>query len=228
MEIKAINELVVRANTVALNARNTINERKQLETDMQLTKQTLIDLQKKQDLYLRSSNLIGLVTDEITQTALNSITGVVNQALRVLFPEGNRQIMITKSMFRKKYPHFNVDLIVDGGKKRSFKQSGSGLKQIISFLFVLSFIDARGGRKILVMDEILPGVHSAGKRIIRDLMQAVSDRFQFVMIAYDFDIGNEFEVVRTGDTAIVRPYGDGVPTYYADNVMGADIQQESL
>lgn len=228
MEITSVNELIVRANTAVLRARNDLNERQKLEADLAVTKETLLQLQAKQDLFLRSSNLIGLVTDEITQTALNSITNVVNQALRVLFPEGNRQIMITKTMYRKKYPHFNVDLIVDGGKKRSFKQSGSGLKQIISFLFVLSFIDARGGRKILVMDEILPGVHSAGKRIIRDLMNAVSDRFQFVMIAYDFDIGNEFEVVRTGDTAIVRPYGDGTPTYYADNVMGADVQNESL
>lgn len=224
MEVEAIKQMLTQANTLVMREMSVINERNALETQVKACEQELIALQEEQDLFLRSSNLIGLVSDEITQTALNNIVTVVNQALQVLFPEGNRQIMITKSMYRKKYPHFNVDLIVDGGKKRSFKQSGSGLKQIISFLFVLSFIDARGGRKILVMDEILPGVHSAGKRIIRDLMQAVSDRFQFVMIAYDFDIGNEFEVIRTGDTAIVRPYTEG--TYYADNVMSKDIIEE--
>lgn len=224
MELAEVRNTIARADTVAMKAQNALDTRNKLLAESALTKDKLTALQEQQNLYLRASSLLGMVSDEITQDALSSITGVVNQALKVLFPDGNRQIMITKKIYRKKYPHFVVDLLVDGGIKRSFKQSGSGLKQVISFLFVLSFIDARGGRKILVMDEILPGVHSEGKRIIRDLMHAVADRFQFVMIAYDFDVGNEFEVIRTGDTAIVRPYDPNskVPHYYADNVMSAE------
>lgn len=220
MELTAIKQKLIQANTISLEYKAQQKEIVDLKAQIEKQKQELEELKKEQDLYIRSSNLLGLVTDEMTQNALTTVTSIVNKALLVLYPEGNRQIRITKKMYRKKYQHFVVDLIVDGGKVRSFNQSGSGLKQVISFLLLLSFIDARGGRKILVMDEILPGLHSKGKAIIKALMQAVSDRFQFVVIAYDFDIGDEFEVVRIGDTATVTAYEGN--QYYAEHVMVAN------
>lgn len=215
MVLSEVKNSLVQANTLCMQYKEIQASVKELREKIVNVDAELKQLQKEQDLYIRSSNLLGLVSDEMTQTALANVTAVVNKALLVLYPEGNRQIKITKKMYRRKYQHFTVDLIVDNGKVRSFNQSGSGLKQVISFLLLLSFIDARGGRKILVMDEILPGLHSQGKAIIKALMQAVSDRFQFVVIAYDFDIGDEFEVVRTGDTATITPYEGN--TYYIDH-----------
>lgn len=215
MELSTLKQRVSEAGSLSVKYRAIRAEAESLQTEVTALTQTLADLQAKQDAFVRASGLLGLVSDEMTQKALNDVTAIVNKALLVLYPEGNRQIKITKTVYRKKYQHYNVDLIVDGGKVRSFKQSGSGLKQVIAFLLLLSFVDARGGRKLIVMDEILPGLHSSGKAIIKALMQAVSDRFQFVVIAYDFDIGDEFEVVRHGDTATITPYVGN--RYYADH-----------
>ena len=215
MELTAIKQKLVDAGNTSIKYRALQAEAEALQAEETLLAATLEQLKAKQDTYIRASNLLGLVSDEMTQTALNDVTAIVNKALLVLYPEGNRQIKINKIVYRKKYQHYNVDLIVDGGKIRSFKQSGSGLKQVIAFLLLLSFVDARGGRKLIVMDEILPGLHSTGKAIVKALMQAVSDRFQFVVIAYDFDIGDEFEVVRHGETATITPYAGN--HYYADH-----------
>lgn len=215
MELAAVKQKLAEAGNLSIKYRALQAEAEALQAEEKTLTNELETLKTKQDTLMRASCLLGLVSDEMTQTALNDVTAIVNKALLVLYPEGNRQIKITKSVYRKKYQHYNVDLIVDGGKIRSFKQSGSGLKQVISFLLLLSFVDARGGRKLIVMDEILPGLHSSGKAIVKALMQAVSDRFQFVVIAYDFDIGDEFEVVRRGDTATITPYAGN--RYYADH-----------
>lgn len=167
-------------------------------------------MDKKFNVYCRASSILGSVADKNTETKINAITGVINKALALLFPDGSRSIELTQKMHNNSYPHFLVTLKVEDGQTRSFKQSGTGLAQVVSFLFTACLIDARGGRKIMVMDELLNGLHPDAKGIVKDLMLALSDKFQFIVVEYGMNIGKQYEVKKTGGvstvTAIDREY----------------------
>lgn len=176
---------------------------------MQMEKQCK-DMDNKFNVYCRASSILGSVADKNTETKISAITGVINKALAILFPDGSRSIELTQKMHNNAYPHFIVTLKVEDGQTRTFKQSGTGLAQVISFLFTACLIDARGGRKIMVMDELLNGLHPDAKGIVKDLMLALCDKFQFVIVEYGMNIGKQYEVVKTGGvstiTAIDREY----------------------
>lgn len=168
------------------------------------------EMDNRFNVYCRASSILGSVADKNTETKISAITGVINKALAILFPDGSRSIELTQKMHNNAYPHFIVTLKVEDGQTRTFKQSGTGLAQVISFLFTACLIDARGGRKIMVMDELLNGLHPDAKGIVKDLMLALCDKFQFVIVEYGMNIGKQYEVVKTGGvstiTAIDREY----------------------
>lgn len=172
-------------------------------------------ISKELDRYVRAINLVGNVSDENITATLNNITGVINRALDILFKD-KRQVSIEKIMHKNTYPHFNVVLKVENGETRTFDQSGSGLAEVISFLYDICLIDLRGGRKIIVADEIMNGLHPSAKKIIKELMLAMTPKFKFILTEYMLDIGTQYEVIKEDGTARVVKYDRG--TYYIDTV----------
>ena len=216
-----MNSLVRDVDALLQESRNFVVEQ---ETKMSTKEELKVQLESlAEELKMKSTNLddmsraaaiLGNVADETTRLLLDRITRAINDSLANLFKNDRRMITITQTMYRNQYPHYNVELITENGAKRTFKQSGTGLGQVISFLFTICLIDARNARKILVMDELLNGLHPSAKNTVKAIMGALSRRFQFIVVEYGVDFGKQYEVVKSDGIATVQPYqGQG---YYKD------------
>ena len=157
---------------------------------------------------LEAQQLLTTVSNENTTQILDYITGIINKTLGELFPHDNRRIYLEKVMFRDQHAHINIRLTGTNGKTRDLTlQSGTGLRQVISFLFVLSLIEVRKGRRILIADELLSGVHPEAKRIVMEIVQIFAEEgFQFVFVEYGVDdIGKIYLVEKPNEVATVTP-----------------------
>lgn len=211
--------LIASGTAMSIRQRERLNQKNSLHTTIDALGEELKKLQTDLDDYMCACNLVGNVSDAITQETLDKITGVINKALGILFPADARRIRIVKQFHNDVYPHFLVELQTGNGTVRSFKQSGSGLAQTISNLFNLCLIDARGGRKLVIMDELMGNLHPDAKGVLAELMLALTDRFQFIFVEYGLDIGKQYEVKLNGDTATVEPYQTNSTGYYTDIVL---------
>lgn len=184
------------------------NQRKALEAKTKELIEMLQDYNTQYTVMLEAQQLLSSVSNSNTTAVLDYITGIINKALSEIFPYDTRRIYLEKSLHSGQRSHINVKLTTEDGTVRDLTlQSGTGLRQIISFLFVISLIEIRKGRRILLMDELLSGLHAEAKRIIVDIMQIfASEGFQFVMVEYGVDaVGRIYLVEKPNDTAVINP-----------------------
>ena len=172
----------------------------------------LTDMRNQYCVMVEAQQLLATVSDNNTTAVLDYITGIVNKALSEIFPHDSRRIFLEKKIHNNQYAHINIKLSGTGGKTRDLTlQSGTGLRQVISFLFVLSTIEIRKGRRFMVMDEILSGLHPEAKRIVMDIMQIFAEEgFQFMMVEYGVNnVGRIYIVEKPDKVSTVTPI-DGV------------------
>lgn len=161
---------------------------------------------------IEAQQLLTTVSDANTTAVLDYITGIINKTLGELFPHDSRRIYLEKSMYQGQHAHINIKLTGTNGKTRDLTlQSGTGLRQVISFLFVLSLIEIRKGRRLLIADELLSGLHPEAKRIVTDIIRIFAEEgFQFAFVEYGVnDLGKVYLVEKPGAVATVTPM-DGV------------------
>lgn len=149
--------------------------------------------------------ILNTVADENTFRTLDFITGVVNKTLGELFKQDSRRIKIEKKMFAGKHAHLNVELTDSDGNVLDFVlQSGTGLQQVISFLFSLCLIKVSGSRCLFIQDELLGGVHSAAREVLTNIIKIFAEDFQFIMVEYGMDkLGKIYSVEKIGKVSKV-------------------------
>lgn len=177
----------------------------------------LKDMNEQYMVMLEAQQLLTTVSDANTTAVLDYITGIINKTLGEMFPHDSRRIFLEKTMYQGQHAHINIKLTGTNGKTRDLQlQTGTGLRQVISYLFLVSLIEIRKGRRILLADELLNGLHPEAKRIVMDIMQIFAEEgFQFVFVEYGVNsVGRIYLVEKPNEVATVTPL-DGV---YNDEV----------
>lgn len=168
-------------------------------------------LEEKNQQYLvmlEAQKLLVSISDQNTNAVLDYITGIINKTLGELFPHDSRRIYLEKTMYKGQYAQINIKLTGTNGKTRDLQlQTGTGLRQVISFLFILSTIEIRKGRRLLLADELLSGLHPEAKRIVMDILQIFAeDGFQFAFVEYGVnDVGRIYMVEKPNEVATITP-----------------------
>ena len=126
------------------------------------------------------------ISKDTTQAVLDYITVTVNKTLESIFPHDPRRIAIEKQVKQGVHSHMNIVLYASNGAKRDLAlQTGKGLEQVISFLFVLCLITVRQGRPLLVFDEVLSGLHLEAKKFVMEIIEMFAKKgFQFVFVEH--------------------------------------------
>lgn len=184
--------------------------------------------QEWQDL-VDSQKVLSSISEENTQRTLEYITKVINKSLAEIFQGQGRQVELSRTLYRDRYAHITVVLrTANGGTRDLDLQTGQGVKEVISFLFTVCLIAVRGGRRLLIMDELLSGLHAEAKQAVSHMIGVFCEEgFQFVMVEYGLDkspqdpdhsFGSIFNVeqVEGLSSAVSVTNGAYTPTRYQD------------
>lgn len=157
------------------------------------------------DLVVNALNLLQNVSNESIEGSYKYIETNINQVLARIFPNKKREIKFVESK-RGNYPQLELQLNVDDGYTRSLSTgTGHGVTQIISLLSNLCLIVINGGRRFVVLDEVLNGCSGNTLRIVDDVLEAFSSiGFQFIVVAHGYIPRNSKVIVFEDRNAVGR------------------------
>ena len=198
----------------ALDERYRLSKRKET-----LTKELL----ESQSLYvnmLDAQKLLSAISDENTEKTLDYITSMVNKVLSEMFVSDTPKIRLTKKLYGGSKPHINVELVDGSGNTLDMAlQSGAGISQVVSFMYAICLIEIRKGRRLLILDERLNGLHKAAKDILSEVIKIFSrGGFQFIFVEYGLNnLGKIYNVEKRGDESRIVGLEKG--TDYTDDTV---------
>lgn len=192
--------------------RKDLKDKQRLEKRVAQRRKELADAHRDYTNLLDAQKLLSTVSDDNTEATLLFVSGVINKALAEIFRGDTRRIYLSKKLYAGYKPHIVVELENGKGERLDMScQSGTGLRQIISVLFVICLIEVRKGRRLLILDERLSGLHSEAKRILSEILKIFAEGgFQFIFVEYSLNtIGKLYNVEKPGNEAKVYAL-DGV------------------
>lgn len=208
-------------STVIGSLRKDLGNKKNL---LKKREHLLNSLKESQSTYVRMINaqkLLSSVSDDNTEQTLSFITGMVNKVLAEIFPNSVRRIQLNKKLYAGSKPHINVVLVNgDGIELELDLQEGDGIKQIVSIMYVICLIEIRKGRRLLILDERLNGLHARAKKVLAEILKIFSEGgFQFIFVEYSLnDLGKIYNIENRN--------GKSVPVFveggYSDDLVYLD------
>lgn len=218
----------VYVTTIASLNRDLI-EKGRLESRLEKRREEIKTQEQEYEDLVAASKLISAVADKQSLDTLDYITSVINKTLGELFKSDTRRIFLKKQMHAGRYAHLKVLLTdADGVEYDMMLQSGTGLRQVISFLFCICLIQISGGRKLFIQDELLGGTHGAAKEVLKQIIKIFAQDFQFVMIEYGFDdLGKIYSVEKPNKYANVydlsgKEYDPKAVFLFTDGISSAE------
>lgn len=153
---------------------------------------------------MNAQRLLSVVSDDNTEATLNFITGVVNKTLSEIFKSDVRKIVLKKKLFASARPHIVVELTNGLGETLDMNlQSGTGLKQVVSGLFLICLVEIRKGRRLVIFDERFSGLHKEAKAVLSEIIKIFAEGgFQFMFVEYALNnIGKIYNIEKPGNEA---------------------------
>lgn len=187
--------------------RKALADRSRLEASEAKLSEQLYQSQLELVNMLDAQKLLSTVSDDNTEKTLSFITGMVNKVLAEIFKSDIPRITLTKKLYAGSRPHVLVELINGSGNTLDMSiQSGVGLTQVVSFMYAICLIEIRKGRRLLIMDERLNGLHKEAKRILSEVIKIFAEGgFQFIFVEYGLNkLGKMYNVEKRGDSSIIR------------------------
>lgn len=187
--------------------RKALADRSRLEASESKLSEQLYQSQLELVNMLDAQKLLATVSDDNTEKTLSFITGMVNKVLAEIFKSDIPRITLTKKLYAGSRPHVLVELINGSGNTLDMSiQSGVGLTQVVSFMYAICLIEIRKGRRLLIMDERLNGLHKEAKRILAEVIKIFAEGgFQFIFVEYGLNkLGKMYNVEKRGDSSIIR------------------------
>ena len=148
-------------------------------TQLSVDNQKAIDLLKK-------------ISDDRTNSALEVLQNTVNWALENIKLAQKFEIVLD---VRERGDSKVLNIVLNDlekNKQRTLKhQSGTAVRQIISFLLQMSIISISGASKIVILDEVLSGLQDKDTiRMFGEIIVAlaVNDGFQFIFVEHKSEL----------------------------------------
>lgn len=207
-----------------------LKDKIKLEKRVAERKKELVKAQQDYVNLMNAQKLLSTVSDDNTEATLLFVSGVINKALAEIFKGDTRRIYLSRKLYGGTKPHIVVELENGKGEKLDMSiQSGTGLRQIISVLFVICLIEVRKGRRLLILDERLSGLHSEAKRILSEIISIFAEGgFQFIFVEYSLNkLGKLYNVEKPGNEAKVYAL-DGVEYSNDDVFLFSDVDLSLL
>lgn len=202
-----------------------LSNKRRLEKKRENLKKSLAEGMVVYNRMVNAQKLLAAISEENTDKTLVFITSMVNKVLGEIFPNSVRRIELKKKLFAGSKPHINLVLVNGDGNTLDLDlQEGDGIKQIVSFMYVICMIEMRKGRRLLVLDERLNGLHARAKQVLAEIIKIFSDGgFQFIFVEYSLNnLGKIYNIeFRNGESTPVCVEGE-----YSDDLVymdGADL-----
>lgn len=215
---------------VLVGLKRDLKDKEKLEKRVSDRKKELAKAQQDYINLLNAQKLLSTVSDDNTEATLLFVSGVINKALAEIFKGDTRRIHLSRKLYGGNKPHIVVELENGKGEKLDMSiQSGTGLRQIVSVLFVICLIEVRKGRRLLILDERLSGLHSEAKRILSEIMNIFAEGgFQFIFVEYSLNtLGKLYNVEKPGNEAKVYAL-DGMEYDNNDVFLFSDVDLSLL
>lgn len=217
------------ADTLA-SLRRDLKEKEVLESEVRKTRESLRLSQADYVDLLNAQKLLSSVSDEVANSTLLFITGVINKTLAEIFKGDTRRIFLKHELYAGCKTHITVELENSKGESIDMAiQSGTGLRQVVSVLFVICLIEVRKGRRFVMLDERVSGLHKEAKRILSEIFKIFAEGgFQFLFVEYALnDLGKLYNVEKPFDEARIYPL-DGKEYNDTDVFLFSDVDMSSL
>lgn len=180
--------------------------REELEVKVKNLSEKLDSLRQDYIDMVDAQRILATIADDNTEATLSFITGVVNKTLSEIFRSDTRKITLKKKLFAGTRPHIVVELTNGRGEVLDLSlQSGTGLKQVVSGLFLICLVEVRKARRIVIFDEKFSGLHKEAKRVLSEIIKIFAEGgFQFIFVEYGMnDIGKIYNVEKIGEESKV-------------------------
>lgn len=186
--------------------KQALSNRRKLESRKRKLTNDLYNAQKEYVDMIDAQKVLSTVSDDNTEKTLDFITSMVNKVLSEIFTTDTPRISLQRKLYAGSKPHIIVELHDGHNNVLDMSlQSGVGLSQVVSFMYAICLIEIRKGRRLLILDERLNGLHKEAKRIITEVIKIfATGGFQFIFVEYGLnDLGKVYNVEKRGEESTV-------------------------